>query len=397
MAAKLIQEKVDFPLHKIIIDRRFQTRDAEDPQAIRDIGEKVLDKEDDNMEPVVIFMLPDGPTLVAGFHRYAGYDLAGKRKIKANVYEGDESDAIEAAGRSNRDHKAVRMTNADQRKAAFLICGNEVLRAKYDAAGLADIIGVSVSFMKKMIKAYDNPLPKDTPKVTTITKSPPRTNQTNILDYIPPTEAQDGSPLTQTDTKKVTPPKQVIPTITPTPEAPLYDDLAIGETWMLGDNVIYLGDVSTVKKKLEVYDHCIYFGDLETLKKNHKMIDDLSPALTVVIDSGLHYSALVNVGWQMEKVSIAAVRGVPYLLAHYGAIDQPKDLSVSEWGLFVAETMENATPAEGGSVLIINPEGICIPQIYTRGRNVSVVTTNLDLARAELLTWAKSHDPGVKV
>ena len=394
MVAKLIQENVDFALHKIIIDRRFQTRDAEDPQAIRDIGEKVLDKEDDNMEPVVIFMLPDGPTLVAGFHRYAGYLYAGKRKIKANVWEGDESDAIEAAGRSNRDHKAVRMTNADQRKAAFLICGNTVLREKYDAAGLADIIGVSVSFMKKIIKVYDNPIPVEkAPKVTTITKAP-RTQQTNILDYIPPTTAQDGSPLVS---DKVTPPKQSIPTVTPTPESPIYDDLVVGETWMLGDNVIYIDNVSNLKKKLEVYDHCIYFGDLETLKKNHKMIDDLSPALTVVIDSGLHYSSLVNVGWEMEKVSLAAVRGVPYLLAHYGAIDQPKDLSVSEWGLFVAETMENATPAERGSVLIINPEGICIPQIYTRGRNVSIITTNVDLARAELLTWAKSHEAGVKV
>jgi ParB-like nuclease domain len=393
MAAVLVKEAVMFDLSKIIIDKRYQTRDAEDPQAIRDIGEKVLEKEDDNMEPVVIFMLPDGPTLVAGFHRYAGYNLAGKRKIRANVYEGDEADAIEAAGRSNRDHKAVRMTNADQRKAAFLLCGNKALREKYDAAGLADIIGVSVNFMKKMIKIYDNPLPVEKkPPVPTITKA--RTHQTNILDYAPPTTAQDGSPL---ESNKVTPPTLTLPTIVPTPEAPLYDDLVLGDRWMLGDNVIYIDEISTLKKKLETYDHVLYFGDLETLRKNQKMIDDLSPALTVGITSGLEYPNLLTVGWQIEQVSLATVRGVPHFLAHYGTVKDPKDLSVSEWGLFAAELSDHGTPQDKGSVLVINPMGLSIPQIYKRGRTVSVITTNLDLARSELLTWAKTYDPGIKV
>jgi hypothetical protein len=166
---------------------------------------------------------------------------------------------------------------------------------------------------------------------------------------------------------------------------------------MLGDNVIYIDELSKLKKKLEIYDHVLYFGDLETLRKNHKMIDDLSPALTVGITSGLQYPALLNAGWEMENISLGTVRGVPYLLAHFGSVDQPDDLSVSEWGLFVAELMEHGSPAEKGSVLVIDPMGLCIPQIYQRGRNVSIVTTNLELARGELLTWAKTYDPGVKV
>jgi hypothetical protein len=392
MVVKLISESKDFRISKIIIDRQFQTRIQEDPQAIRDIAEAAMDGEDDKLEPVVIFMLADGATLVAGFHRYAGRKLAGKQTIKANVFEGTLADAIEAAARSNREHRAVRFTRDDQRKAAYMIAANKELRQKYDAKGLAEMIGVDLRFMKNIIKAYDNPSATDTkPKVTTIVDKP-RTTQTNLLDYAPPTTAQDGSPLV---TDKVTPPSIPIPQITPTPTAPLYDDLEIGESWMLGDNVLHIGEISKVKKQLQTYDYCVYFGDLEVFAKHQTTIDDLSPALTIGIRHGADFPNVKNLGWEIEIVSFAAVRGVPYFLSHYGTINQPADLSVSEWGLFVAETSDSAVGHE--SIIVINPEGLCIPQLYGRGRAVTVVTTNLEYARAELLSWAQSHEAPVKV
>jgi len=132
------------PLKLIEREKRFQVRigslDAktifEYEQIIHTVG---------HMDPLVIFRRGEKYTLASGWHRFAAYENCGKPTAPCEIRDGDDSEVLACAIRSNAKH-GLRMTQADKRRAGDLAVTDPVLGQLSDAK-IAHMLGVSTSFI----------------------------------------------------------------------------------------------------------------------------------------------------------------------------------------------------------------------------------------------------------
>lgn len=113
-------------LDTIRLDGGTQIRESMDQKLVEQYREAIIDGQE--FPPVDVFDDGDAIWLADGFHRWHATDSAGLVKIKANIREGTQRDAILFAVGANATHGLAR-SNADKRKAVLTMLTDEHVNA----------------------------------------------------------------------------------------------------------------------------------------------------------------------------------------------------------------------------------------------------------------------------
>jgi ParB-like chromosome segregation protein Spo0J len=123
-------------------------------------------KRGDQLPPLVVYH--DKTTgkywLSEGFHRHAAYRKAGRKEAPCEVRIGDRKAARVNAAGSNREHNALKRTNADKRRAVEILLEEHPKRA---ARQIAEAAGVSNTFVSTVRKERNQKPPPATADVQT--------------------------------------------------------------------------------------------------------------------------------------------------------------------------------------------------------------------------------------
>lgn len=134
-------------IDKLRRDGGTQIRVALDADVIDEYADAVRDGK--NLPPAVVFLDPAGEHWLAdGFHRAAGYELAGRKQMPVEIRDGELRDAILYALRANAEH-GLRRTNRDKRNAVLTALADPEW-AKLSDRKLSDLCAVSQPFVSKV-------------------------------------------------------------------------------------------------------------------------------------------------------------------------------------------------------------------------------------------------------
>ena len=109
-------------LDAIRLDGGTQIRESIDQKLVEQYREAIIDGQE--FPPVDVFDDGDAIWLADGFHRWHATDSAGLVKIKANIHEGTQRDAILFAVGANATHGLAR-SNADKRRAVMTLLNDD--------------------------------------------------------------------------------------------------------------------------------------------------------------------------------------------------------------------------------------------------------------------------------
>lgn len=161
-------------LSDITLSNALRVRHSVDQNVVEDYAEAMKAKA--VFPPIDVFSVGNtGYLLVDGWHRYYASRLIEKTKIHAEVHDGDESEALKFALKSNCKH-GLRRSNADKRR-----CVELAIKHWPDITNraLSEICGVSHTFINKVRSLIDPPdeppkeQPKPEPKKEETTKKEP--------------------------------------------------------------------------------------------------------------------------------------------------------------------------------------------------------------------------------
>lgn len=116
----------DFPIDMLKFEPALQARvgDASTPIGglysyhVEDLRGAVRRKE--SLPPVQVWIVPGRGNLVTdGHHTTEAYRLEGRKTVPAETHEGTWLDAVKAASAANAQHKALKRTNEDKRRAVL--------------------------------------------------------------------------------------------------------------------------------------------------------------------------------------------------------------------------------------------------------------------------------------
>lgn len=389
----------------LVIDHQLQSRAEMNIEAIRDYTLAMIDG--DEFPPIDVYRLDGQLTLVAGFHRVEAAKAAGKRKILANIYDGSRKDAVRASAKSNLGQQAIRYTNADKRRTVTMILTDPEW-LKESQHKIANEFGVRQSFVSKVYRELLDAGELE-PKEKIIVDRPDGSTYEMDVKNIggkggTPQKEKSLSTISKAKPKDsiTSPPEEIIKEVEPIElevpeiedeeidEQSNYDDLKVGDIYHLGEHTLIINPINKMKKPTNDFDHCFWFSDIKSFLKVQKWLDPICPSITVSVLRGSDYPSLLDIDWDISYASLAAIDGHPLLLAHYGEIKPPSDLTVGHWGSLPAELTQYVSEPDS-DVLIVSPLGLCIDRIHARQRHATVITDNLDYARAELLQWSTLH------
>lgn len=113
-------------------------------------------RDGDQFPPIVAFRITDRnfpfPAVVAGFHRYVAAEQCGMTEFEVELHEGTFKEAFVYAFRSNLEHKGLRYSNDDKRRAAEMALK---LYQKKSARFVAELIGLSHRFVALVRKELE--------------------------------------------------------------------------------------------------------------------------------------------------------------------------------------------------------------------------------------------------
>ncbi len=116
-----------FDLDDLVVDEAFQPREGPlNEEHVADMAEALRQDRELQLPPVVACVWGGRHHLTQGFHRVAAYRQAGRETVPCRVIQvAGRADAVVNAMCSNREHRGLRRSNADKRRAAA-----EVLRVQ---------------------------------------------------------------------------------------------------------------------------------------------------------------------------------------------------------------------------------------------------------------------------
>lgn len=140
------------PLGSIRKDNSLQMRADMDQSAIRDYTAMLMDDEQFEFDPVVVFKIESTSVylLAHGWHRHKAYQKAGRKTIPAVVIVGTKRDALRLALSANAKN-GLRRSNADKRKAVEHALADPEW-SQLSARKVAKLCGVTHTFVNKLIE-----------------------------------------------------------------------------------------------------------------------------------------------------------------------------------------------------------------------------------------------------
>ena len=135
-------------LDEILVDDDIQVRARTDEKYVNHLKSEI--KKGVKLDPIVVFAVKGKYTLADGFHRLAALQLAGRKKVKALVFEGGKRKAILFSINTNSKYGRS-LTNADKRNAVLRML-NDKKWTKWSDRKIASKCGVSHTLVGKMRK-----------------------------------------------------------------------------------------------------------------------------------------------------------------------------------------------------------------------------------------------------
>ena len=145
-------QSIVMPLRDITVDFDLQCRDKPDEERVREYAEEM--ERGAQFPPLVVFTDGTHHWLADGFHRYWAAQLAGRREIEVQVYDGGKAQTIAYAAGANVQH-GIRRTTADKQLAVKKLFVDVGLGNRSDTV-IADMVGVdhkTVGSMRKKLTA----------------------------------------------------------------------------------------------------------------------------------------------------------------------------------------------------------------------------------------------------
>lgn len=386
------------PIKDIIIDQSIQSRVEINNDVVLDYADSL--NEGIEFPPIVVFDTSDGYLLADGFHRIEAHKLAAKRKILADIKEGDRRDALLYGIGANVRHGA-RLTNADKRKAVTtLLLDNEW--SKWSDQEIARVTGFTQPFVSKVRKELvaAGELEKSE------TRLAKRGDQIYEIkaDTAPKrkfdSEAQPDIEETKVSELVTTPSYSVKPISEPVIEIPpdrmlMFSGIKQGNSFELGEHRIFINSIGKAKSKLGEYNNCFWFGDLVAFTKNQQLILEKADVTTILVSEGVDVKPLETINLPYKSGSLVSVAGRGYYLAHFSSYDATMpDLGLST-GDQLLEEMISALTENEHSILIVEPPvnliRVVLPIVQEMGRVADILTLDQEYAQRELINWEQIY------
>lgn len=387
------------PIKDIVIDPTIQSRVELNNDVVLDYADSI--NEGVEFPAVTVFETPEGYLLADGFHRIAAHKLAAKRKIYADIKEGDRRDAILYSIGANVRHGA-RLTNADKRKAVTMLLLDAEWRLWSDNE-IARVIGFTQPFISKIrkelessgeLESSDKRLAKRGDQIYEI--KPDTAPKRKTLPEIEPDQEEPES-----DDRPVESFSLEIPQVESLVEIPpdrmlLFSNIKQGNVFELGDHRILINSIGKAKSKLAEYNNCFWFGDLSGFVKNQALLLEKSDITTIIVEEGSDVrGSLINVDLPYRSGSLVSVGGRGYYLAHYSSYDASMpDIGLSNGDQLLEEMVRSLTDEEN-SILIVDPPNhlfrVLLPLIQESGRVADILTLDQDYAQRELFNWEQIY------
>jgi len=154
-------ENKSLPIESLISDEKYQFREIEDPEAIKDLS--FAYKKGEVTAPIEVVATEDSQYIIVdGNHRYKGAKVAGLEYVDCIVVaHGSTHDAFKLSLGANNNNKALRRSYKDMRKAVHAAINCKEFRDLSNRK-IADICKVSSSLVDKIKKelAKDDVVPK---------------------------------------------------------------------------------------------------------------------------------------------------------------------------------------------------------------------------------------------
>lgn len=153
--AKPIRKEV--PLASIIVNPELQRREEglnqEHADNLSDLVKRKV-----KLAPVTLRAVPEmGLILTKGFHRYHGYQSAGRTKIPSLILPGTWFDC-EVDASEHQQHEGLKQTNADKRRSVMgLLIALREEKARWSLSKIADHCGVSETVVQAVKKLMPEP------------------------------------------------------------------------------------------------------------------------------------------------------------------------------------------------------------------------------------------------
>lgn len=388
------------PIKEITIDPTIQSRVELNSKVVLEYADSL--HEGAEFPAVVVFETPEGYLLADGFHRMEAHKLAAKRKILADVKEGTKQDALLYNIKANLDHKALRFTNADKRKAVKMLLLDPVM-GKWSANEIARVTGFTQPFVsdlkKKLVAAGELEEPEtilarrgdqvyeikpDTaPKRKSLPEIEPDQEEPESDDH--PVESFSLEIPQAENLIEISPDRMM-----------LFSNIKQGNVFELGDHRILINSIGKAKSKLAEYNNCFWFGDLSGFVKNQALLLEKSDITTIIVEEGSDVrGSLINVDLPYRSGSLVSVGGRGYYLAHYSSYDASMpDIGLSNGDQLLEEMIRSLTDDEN-AILIIEPPNhlfrVLLPLIQESGRVADILTLDQDYAQRELFNWEQIY------
>jgi len=159
-------------LDKIRIDGGTQSRVKIDENVVAQYADEMLNG--DEFPPVVLFHDGQDYWLADGFHRYFANKRINSPGISAEVKDGSVRDAILHGIKANNKH-GLRPSNEDKRKGVMTML-KDIEWQDYSNRDVAEICGVSHTFVNAMRKELEGSGNSSTVKVNSRIAKPPTTD-----------------------------------------------------------------------------------------------------------------------------------------------------------------------------------------------------------------------------
>ena len=133
------------------LDLSCQTRAAIDQQAVDEYTQAILDGK--KLPPGLVVEDRDGRKYLAGgFHRREAHRRAHQSSMPVRVVEGTKYEAIRLGIKDNREHRAVRITNADKKHNAMAVLREQ---PSLGDQAIADLVGIHRNTVAKYRKQFE--------------------------------------------------------------------------------------------------------------------------------------------------------------------------------------------------------------------------------------------------
>ena len=139
------------PLSSLRLLPELQVREKkEDPDHVEFLAEVINTKKLLPRVKVIYVESGDhvGHLVVDGCHTVRAYIKAGRKKVPCTVRSGTWEEAVYVAAGSNQEHRGLKLTNADKRRAVEMLLGTSY--SKWGNEKIGEYIGVSGAFVAKI-------------------------------------------------------------------------------------------------------------------------------------------------------------------------------------------------------------------------------------------------------